>query len=232
MKKRTFISLLVLATSVSVLACSRDIIPQNSSVNVEAPEPPKPVEKTLSSFNAILGTDYLMAGIVPVEVSRDGSLNPFEWISRSGYSGYSSYATYNYVFFNTQTEEYHRLLPTNETIIFQTAGFPQQVYDPNEPNKPAPIIDFWIFNVIKADTNGDSYFDYRDKLTIGISDVSGNHYTELIENVDAIQSQYYKDPSNFFIIYNVNSKNFIAKVNPITHEVVSTTEMDLGEDVK
>lgn len=229
--KRFSILLLVLAISFFTFACSRDILPQSSSPNVEEPAPPAPVEKTLSSFTAIQGTDYLMAGIVPVEVTRDSSLNPFEWISNSGYSSYSAYSTYNYVFFNIQSEEYHRLLPTNNTVIFQTAGFPQQVYDPNDPEKPAPIIEFWIFNIIKADTNGDNFFDYRDKLTIGISNVGGSGYTELIENVDAIQSQYYKDTFTFFIIYNVNDKNFIAKVNPITREVLSTTEMDLGEDV-
>jgi hypothetical protein len=230
--KRFFIPLLVLVISFSTLACSRNIIPQSSAPNVEEPAAPVPVEKTLSSFNPITGTDYLMAGIVPAEVTRDSSLNPFEWISRSGYSGYSSYTTYNYVFFNTQTGEYHRLLPENNSVIHQTAGFPQLVYDPNDPDKPAPTIEFWMFNIIKADTNGDTYFDYRDKLTIGISDVSGRNYIELIQNVDSIQSQYYKDPSNFFIIYNVNEKNFIARVNPITREIVSTTEMDLGEDVK
>jgi hypothetical protein len=229
--KRLSTLLLALAISFSTLACGRSIIPQDSSVNVEAPDAPKPVEKTLSSFNPIQGTDYLMAGIVPVEVTRE-SMNPFEWISSSGYSSYSTYATYNYVFFNTKTEEYHRLLPDNTAVIFQTAGFPQLVYDPNDPDKPAPTIEFWMFNIVKADTNADGYFDYRDKLTIGIADVSGGNYTELIQNVDAIQSQYYKDPSNFFIIYNVNDKNFIAKVNPITREVLATTEMDLGEDVK
>ncbi|MBI2331144.1 MAG: hypothetical protein HYU84_03055 [Chloroflexi bacterium] len=230
--KRPSILLLALAISFSTFACSRNIIPQDSSINVEAPSTPIPTEKTLSSFNLIQGTDYLMAGIVPVEVTRDSSLNPFEWISRSGYSGYSSYATYNYVFFNTQNEEYHRLLPTNNYVITQTAGFPQLVYDPNDPEKPAPTIEFWVFNIVKADFNGDGYLNYQDKITAGISGVSGNGYTELIENADAILSQYYKDASNFFIIYNVNSKNFIAKVNPITRELVSTTEMDLGEDVK
>ena len=230
--KRPSTLLLALVLAFSALACGRNIISQDSSVNAEAPDAPKPIEKTLSSFTAIAGTDYLMAGIVPIEVTRDSTLNPFEWISSSGYSSYTSYATYNYVFFNTQTEEYHRLLPDNNSVILQTAGFPQQVYDPNDPQKPAPVIEFWMFNIIKADTNGDTYFDYRDKLTIGISDVGGSGYTELIQNVDVIQSQYYKDSSNFFIIYNVNNKNFIAKVNPITRQILSTTEMDLGEDVK
>ena len=229
--KRPFPLLPALIIAFSAIACGRSI-PQDSSVNAGEPAAPAPVEKTLSTFNPITGTDYLMAGIVPVEVTRDSSLNPFEWISSSGYSSYSSYTTYNYVFFNTQTEEYHRLLPDNNSIIFQTAGFPQLVYDPSDPEKPAPIIEFWIFNIVKADTNADGYFDYRDKITIGISNVSGSNYTELIQNVDAIQSQYYKDPSNFFIIYNVNDKNFIAKINPITREILSTTEMDLGDDVK
>lgn len=230
--KRPSILLLALVIAFSSLACGRSIIPQDSSVNADGPDAPKPVEKTLSTFTPILGTDYLMAGIVPVEVGRDSSLNPFEWISSSGYSGYSPYLTYNYVFFNTQTADYHRLLPDNNSVIFQTAGFPQLVYDPNDPTKPAPVIEFWMFNIVKADTNADGYLDYRDKITIGIADVSGGNYTELITNVDAIQSQYYDTPSNFFIIYNVNDKNFIAKVNPITRQIISTTEMDLGEDVK
>lgn len=229
--KRPSIFLLALAISFSALACGRSI-PQESSSGTDAPAAPKPVEKTLSLFTPIQGADYLMAGIVPVEVTRDSSLNPFEWISSSGYSGYSSYATYNYVFFNAQTEEYHRLLPDNNAVIFQTAGFPQPVYDPNDPIKPAPTIEFWIFNIVKADTNADGYFDYRDKITIGIADVGGKNYVELIQNVDAIQSQYYKDASSFFVVYNVNEKNFIAKVNPIARQVVSTTEMDLGDDVK
>lgn len=229
--KRPSTLLVALVLAFSTLACTRSIIPQEPSGNAAAPDAPKPVEKTLSSFTPITGTDYLMGGIVPVEITRDSSINPFEWISRSGYSGYS-YFTYNYVFFNTQNAEYHRLLPDNNSIILQTAGFPQQVYDPNDPTKPAPTIEFWMYNIIKADTNGDANFDYLDKLTVGISDVGGGNYTELIENVDFIQSQYYKDASNFFVIYNVNEKNFIAKVNPITREVLSTTEMDLGEDVK
>jgi len=224
--------MLILIISFSTFACSRNIIPQDSSVNAGAPSAPVPVEKTLSTFNPILGTDYLMAGIVPVEVARDGSLNPFEWISRSGYSNYSNYLTYNYVFFNTQTEAYHRLLPTNDHVIYQTVGFPQAVYDPNDPEKPAPTIEFWVYNIIKADTSGDEFFDYRDKITISISDVGGSNYIELIENVDSIKSQYYKDPTTFYIIYNVNQKNFIANINPVTRVLVSTTELDLGEDVK
>lgn len=217
--------------TLAIAACGR-IAPQSSPINPESPSTPIPVEKTLSAFTLIPGTDYLMAGIVPAEVTRDSSGNPFEWISNSGYSGYSSYAIYNYVFFNAQTEQYHRLLPDNNALILQTAGYPQPVYDPQSPDKPAPVIEFWIFNVVKADFNGDGLLDSRDKITIAISDVSGKGYVELVENASSVKSQYYRDPSNFFIVYNVNQKNFIARINPVTREIVSTVEMDLGEDVK
>jgi hypothetical protein len=89
-----------------------------------------------------------------------------------------------------------------------------------------------VYSVIKKDTNHDGNFGYKDKLTLSISDVGGNGYTELIENVDAILSQIYKDDSAIFIIYNADQKNYIAKINPSTRKVISTTEMDLGEDVK
>jgi len=228
--KRIPIFIFIIALSFSTLACARSAAPQQASP--QGGTPPPPVEKTLSTFNPIPGTDYLMAGIVPATVARDSSLNPFAWISSSGYSTYSSYNIYNYVFFNTVTGEYHRLLPANNFVILQTAGYPQPVYDPSEPNKPAPPIEFWVYNMVKTDFNGDGYFDYRDKITVAFSDVSGNGYTELIENVDVILSEYYKDASTFLVIYNVNQKNFVAKINPVTREILSTTEMDLGEDVK
>lgn len=232
MMKHISVLALVFALSFSTFACTRSAVTPQTSTNGGTPSAPAPVEKTLSAFNPISGTDYLMAGIVPVAVTRDSSLNPFEWISSSGYSSYTSYNTYNYVFFNTVTGEYHRLLPDNNIVIFQTAGYPQPVYDPNEPSKPAPPIEFWVYNVVKADINGDGFFDYRDKLTVAFSDVSGNGYTELIGNVDVILSEYYKDPATFLVIYNVNQKNFVAKINPVTREILSTTEMDLGEDVQ
>ena len=223
---------LVLMLVLFTTACIPDIAREVSPAAVESASTPVPVEKSLSSFNPIQGTSYLMAGIIPKPATRETSLNPFQWINSSLSSGYSPYFTYNYVFFNVNTEAYHRLLPTNEYVINQTTGFPQLVYDPANPDQPAPVVEFWVYGVVKADSNADGFLDYRDKFTAAISDVGGNGYTELIENVDAVLSQYYKDNLNLFIIYTASEKNFIAKINPSTRELVSTTEMDLGEDVK
>jgi len=230
MKHKIISSIFLL--SFLITSCIPDIVGGRGSVDVSEPGPtPQADEKILSSFNPIQGTDYLMAAIVTSPVTRDRSVNPFDWISNSGYSSYSS-GTYNYVFFNLNTEQYKKLLPTNEYSIIKTTGFPVREYDPEEPDKPAPTIEWWLFNIAKADTNNDGRTDFQDKLTIGLSNVSGNGYTELIQNVDEPLGEIYKDSSAMFIMYNSDGKNYIAKINPSTREVVSTTEMDLGEDVK
>jgi hypothetical protein len=232
MKRGLILLIVVISLMVAGTSCTQFQRAYNQSGTGAEPAPtPQPVKKILSSFTSVQGTNYLMAGVVTAPVSREGSLNPLEWINSSSSSSYSS-GTYNYVFFNLGTEEYKRLLPTNEYVIFQTSGFPTLQPDPAVPNKPAPTVEWWVYSIIKKDTNHDGNLGYGDKLTISISDVGGNGYIELIENVDAILSQIYKDNSAMFIIYNADQKNYIAKINPSTSKVVTTTEMDLGEDVK
>jgi hypothetical protein len=220
-----------IAPALILTACISDIVGREPAGNSEPAPTLQPVEKILSPFNPIQGTDYLMAGVISVPVTRESSLNPLEWINSSGSSSYSS-NTYNYVFFNLNTEQYNRLLDTNAYAIYQTSGFPTLQYDPANPDKPAPPVEWWVYSVIKKDTDSNGYLGYGDKLTIGVSDVGGNGYTEMIENVDAILSQVYKNSSAIFIIYSAGKKNYIAKVNLPTREVLSTTEMDLGKDVK
>jgi hypothetical protein len=222
---------LLIALALILSACTRDLVERGPLQESEPAPTLQPVQKVLSSFNPIKGTDYLMAGIVAIPGERESSINPLDWINSSGYSSYSS-NTYNYVFFNLATEQYHRLLPSNEYVIYQTSGFPTFEYDPAKPDQPAPTVEWWVYSVIKKDTNGNGFLDFKDDLTVGLSDVGGNGYTELIEKVDAILSQVYKDSSALFIIYSADEKNYIAKINPSAREVVSTTEMDLGEDVK
>ncbi len=229
--KRISPFILFISFALATTACIPDIVGRNPSENSGPAPTPQPVGKILSSFNPIQGTNYLMAGVVSAPASRDSSFNPLEWINNSGYSSYSS-GTYNYVFFNLETETYKRLLPTNEYVIYQTSGFPAFQYDPANPEKTAPPVEWWLFSIVKKDTNKDGYLDFKDKLTISLSDVSGGGYTELVENVDAVLGQVYKDSSAMFIMYNAGQKNYIAKINLSTREVLTTTEMDLGEDVK
>lgn len=227
--KRLAFPLIVLVLILS--ACSRDLVDRSPSQESEPAPTLQPVEKVLSPFNPIQGTKYLMAGVIAAPATREESLNILDWINRSGYSSYS-FNTYNYVFFDLETEQYHRLLPANEYAIYQTSGFPTLQYDPANPDQPAPTVEWWVYSVIKKDTDGSGGLGGGDDLTIALSDVGGNGYAELIENVEAILGQVYKNSSALFIIYSADAKNYIAKINPSTREVVSTTEMDLGEDVK
>jgi hypothetical protein len=222
---------LIIVLGLILTACIPSFVDRKPSANSEPAPTLQPVEKILSSFNPIKGTNYLMAGIISAPVARESSLNPLEWINSSSSSSYSS-GTYNYVFFNLDTEQYNRLLPANEYSIYQTSGFPALQYDPANPDQPAPTVEWWVYSVIKKDTNKDGALGYEDKLTIGVSDVGGNGYTELIENLDVVLAQVYKDSSALFIIYGADKKDYIAKINPSTRELLTTTEMDLGEDVK
>jgi hypothetical protein len=228
--KRFFI---LLSISFLLIACIPDIVGGGTAVVGNPEATPQVVEKILSTFNLVQGTNYLMAGVIAAPVTRDSSsLNPFEWINNSrSYYDYS-YSTFNYVFYNINTETYQRLLPNNDYVISQTSGFPILQYDPNNPTQPAPPIEYWVFVVVKNDTNSDNQLNHLDKLTIAISDVGGNGYTELIQNVDSVLSQYYKDNTALVVIYNADDKNYIAKINLSTRELLSTVEMDLGEDVK
>jgi hypothetical protein len=205
----------------------------NSSPSSEGTGPAPtlvPVQKVLSTFSPIEGTNYLMAGIT-ANISREQSGNPIEWIIQSSYSS-SGYNTYNFVFFNIETETYQRLLPTNDTAIVNVVGFPEKIYNPSDNAEVQPPYEWWFYVIVKSDTSQNGVLDYEDKLTLGISDVGGNGYAEMIADVDKVLGTIYKDGSVLFVFYNSNNKNFIAKISLPTREIITTTEINLGEDVK
>jgi hypothetical protein len=220
------VGLMLVSVSCTYVPGVRD--PSQADTNTAAT--PVPVEKMLSTFNRIEGTHYLMARISANPEVRDSGGNPLRWLE-SGYSSYS-YDTYNFVFFDLNTETYHRLLPTNQYVILQLTGFPTPVYDPSQPDAPSPPFEWWLYTIVKADTDGNGLMNYEDKLTLGISDVGGNGFAEMIGNVDSLLGHIYDDNSSLFVIYHSNGRNYITKINLPTREVVTTTEMDLGEDVK
>jgi|GEM_PF-1268644 len=222
----TVISFMVVSTSCTkLLSGSRP-----SDTNSEPAPTLQPVEKILSVFSPIAGTNYLMARISADPGSRERSANPLTWIE----SSYSSdgYETYNYVFFDLGSESYQRLLPTNDSVILQIIGFPIPDYTTTEPAVPPLPIKWWLYVIVKADTNKNGNLDFQDKQTLGISDVGGNGFAEVVIDVDNLLGEVYKDGSTLFVIYNSNEKNYLTKINLPTREVVTTTEMDLGEDVK
>lgn len=191
---------------------------------------PQPVEKHLSAFSPIEGTAYMIANISgnPAEDER-ASFSPFSWIER-GYSGYSGYEIYNYVFFNSETETFNRLLPGNEYIVLQIIGFPTGT--PAEKPEDFEPVRWWLYVLAKTDTDQNGILDYQDKLTIGVTDVGGNSPTEVVSGIDALLGHTLKDENTLFVIYHSLDKNYVAKIDLPTRQVLNTGEMDLGADVK
>ena len=209
------------------VACNRFTHSPNS-VGIEAT--PQLVEKHLSAFRPIEGTNYMIADISGnPQTEERGSFSPFRWIE-SGYSGYSGYEIYNYVFFSSDTETFNRLTPTNEHVVLQIVGFPSGT--PTENPEDFEPVRWWLYVLARVDTDKNGILDYKDKLTIGVTDVGGNSPTELISDADGVLGHILKDEDTLFVIYHSLDKNYIAKIDLPGRQLVSTNEMDLGEDVK
>ena len=190
---------------------------------------PQPVEKHLSAFRPIEGTSYMIADISGnPQTEERGSFSPFRWIE-SGYSGHSGYEIYNFVFFSSEAETFNRLLPTNEYVVLQIVGLPSGA--PTDKPEDFEPVRWWLYVLAKTDTDKNGILDYKDKITIGVTDVGGNSPTELIPDIDSMLGNTLKDDT-LFVIYHSLDKNYVAKIDLPGRTLVSTNEMNLGEDVK
>jgi hypothetical protein len=220
------ISLLLAALSIFVIggACGR-VTQTFSSVTGT----PQSVEKHLSAFRPIQGTGYMIADVSGNPGNERADSSPFSWVER-GYSGYSGYEIYNYVFFGSETETFNRLLSTNEYVVLQITGFPAGT--PTENPEDFEPVQWWLYVLAKADTNNNGILDLQDQLTIGVTDVGGNSPTEVISEADSVLGHTLKDDHTLFVIYHSVDKNYVAKIDLPGRQVLSTSEIDLGDDVK
>ena len=220
------IPFLVILISLIGVGCNSFTQSPNSAGMEAAPQP---VEKHLSAFRPIEGTSYMIADISGnPQTEERGSFSPFRWIE-SGYSGYSGYEIYNFVFFSSETETFNRLLPTNEYVVLQIVGLPSGT--PTDKPEDFEPVRWWLYVLAKTDTDKNGILDYKDKITIGVTDVGGNGATELIPDIDSMLGNTLKDDT-LFVIYHSLDKNYVAKIDLPGRTVVSTDEMNLGEDVK
>ena len=224
MKRRLPFFFVVVSFLIIGIACGRG----SQSFN-PAESTPQPVEKHISSFRPIQGTKTMIADISGNPATGERDFSPFSWIER-GYSGYAGYEIYNYLFFSSETETFNRLLPTNDYVVLQIIGFPSGA--PTDKPEDLEPVKWWVYVLVKADTDQNGILDYLDKLTIGVTDVGGNSPTEVISGADSLLGQTLKNDNTLFVIYHSLDKNFVAKIDLPGRQIVSTTEMDLGDDVK
>ena len=65
-----------------------------------------------------------------------------------------------------------------------------------------------------------------------MTDVGGNSPTELIPDIDSVLGHTLKDNNILFVIYHSLDKNYVAKIDLPGRQVLSTNEIELGDDVK
>jgi hypothetical protein len=92
---------------------------------------------------------------------------------------------------------------------------------------------WWLYYVVKADTNGDKQLSGQDQFTLAMSDLGGQNYTELIPVVDEALGQFMKSETILLFFYRLGEKKYYAKIDLTSRSVLATTEYpSFGADVK
>jgi hypothetical protein len=179
-------------------------------------------KRSLGGFSRVDGTPYLWAAIGSESGRSDYSF--FE-------SGKSSYGgnVYNYVFFDTVSESTDRLLPTNDCLIIGTTRYPE-LKDGDTAGLP---VQWFLYSLVKRDSNGDKEFTYEDKKTIALSDFNGKNYVEVISDVESIFGQSMRGSNSLIVFYNKDAKRYFSVIDLLNKKLLTTKEMpSLGDDVQ
>jgi hypothetical protein len=163
---------------------------------------------SLGSFAAIEGTSYYLA---PVST---------EQTYRQNYYDKSALSVRNYLFLNLYDKSAERLVPKNDWLFLSVDKL-------GEKNKTGNLVkvETLLYQVVKADTDGDKRFTELDRKTIALSDISGKNYTEIIPQFDQLLGLFQPKPGTVVLIYSQAQKNFVAEVNVASHKVITTQEL-------
>jgi hypothetical protein len=201
---------------VASLACTRDVATTGASPAATA----EPARKELSSFSQVIGTQILVAVIYGGE-----DLSGLEFSLNSSSRDYPV-SVHNYIFFDMDSEQFRTLLPTNDYTVLNKSGIP---YADSATNP----VKWWLYSVIKSDTNKDKMISEKDKFALAMSDVDGQNYVELIPDIDQALGQFMKSDTLIFYFYKQNDKKYYAKIDLQARKVISTAEYpSFGPDVK
>jgi hypothetical protein len=211
---------LLLASLLVQSGCQKDARPVARAEDVGK----RLADKELGSFQPVQGTSYLVAPIQDREPSGQGGSG--SWLS-SGYT--DAYRTpHNYVFLEQKSLTFSRLLPVNDWTILTMTAFPERGSWPDA----APIA-WFLYEIVKSDTNGDKKLNWIDRKTVAISDAAGQNYTELISDVAAVHTKVLRDPATMLVIYRGNGALQLARIDLKARQVESTVQLpDFGPDVR
>jgi hypothetical protein len=94
-------------------------------------------------------------------------------------------------------------------------------------------VEWFLYSVVKTDTDGDKELSEKDKQTLAISDAIGVGFTEIIQDVDSLLGSAISESNRLLLIYKSAGKNYTSQIDLPSRKVLSTNELPpLGEDVR
>ncbi len=162
-------------------------------VNTEAEKSDK-LKFSLGNFRELEGTPYLMA---PVNSQQN---------YRQNYYDKQALSIRNYLFVNANDKSARRLVSRNNFLFINA----QEVVLQRRDDK---IVRGMWYEVVKADTNNDQRLSDRDKKTIAISDVSGNDYTEIIDEIDRVLGSHQKNSRTLLVFYELDGREYVGEIS-------------------
>ncbi|MCG8346615.1 MAG: hypothetical protein MI924_02400 [Chloroflexales bacterium] len=176
--------------------------------------------KRIGDFSRILGTVYLRAPILERPNRTSGFL--------TSSSGYSPERIHNFIYLDTQTEQTLQLLPDNNAIILDHTSFPEPIQDQTKER----VITWFLYRVVKNDTNQDNRLSEADTQVLAVSDAGGQDYTELIDGVEGIHGHTLRDPETLLVIYRKDGALLLSSIDLPQRALIQTTELpSFGPDV-
>ena len=124
-----------------------------------------------------------------------------------------------------QMTQHRHLLPTNDHLFVSSVSLPEKREGDKEPLK----VLWFLYGLVKMDTDADKELTYKDRRSLCVSDAGGAGFKELIVDVEQVYGHTLHDTDTLILIYRKNSKKYITRINLPSREAVSTKELpDFG----
>ncbi|WP_295613521.1 hypothetical protein [Chamaesiphon sp. GL140_3_metabinner_50] len=229
MPKQLWKLISVVGVVATLSSCSKAPVASTTSPQVavnNSPTPlPAPKEVRMTGFQQINGTPYLYAPIYVAAQEQRSIIKEIKSASYESSKGDEYTADIrNYMFVHRDNLSASKLLANNSSRLISL----EQIGEPAPPDKsnPDPTRTNWVKTVkalwhvrVLADTNSDKILNDLDRKQIGISDVSGANYTEVIKDIDKILLVYPKGIDRRLVIYTSGNKRFVANIEIPTRQV-------------
>jgi hypothetical protein len=206
-----------------VAGCSKPPMSAKSNPEVAVSTSPVPLaapkDVWMNQFEQLNGTPYLYAPIYVADRERQSILKQIKSGSYSERNDYGELDIRNYMFVHRDKLSAGKLLTNNSSRIIQL----EQIGEPIPPSKSNPnpmngsngiktVKTLWYVRAV-ADTDADKLLSNLDRKEIGISDVSGANYTEVIKDIDRILLVSRLGLDRRVVIYTSGRKRFVANID-------------------